>query len=94
MIEDALEELDRCISSLDAGDDFAADDMLMACKRTFSEMLMFRSVSDAIGLLTLKLFQAASVGVVIDNPQLPRIFKPLCAECGPRLLCRSRRHAI
>ena len=46
---------------------FAADDQFMAAKSLLTELFMFRSVSDSVGLVTLKCLQAASeVGAVTE----------------------------
>lgn len=54
LIEASLLRLEACLGFLAAGDNFAADDEFMGCKKLFSEMLMFRDTSEAVGLLSMK----------------------------------------
>jgi hypothetical protein len=57
-------------------DALGADDQFIACKPIFVEMLMFRNLSDAVGLIALKCFQvAASVKAVVDAPELPSVLE-------------------
>ena len=49
LIEAALLRLEACLEFLETGDNLAADDEFMGCKKIFSEMLMFRDVSEPVG---------------------------------------------
>lgn len=73
LAEDAMARLGKCLVLLEAGDRLGADDQLMGCKRVFSEMLMFRNINDAVGLLVLKFFQGSNVGAITDAPELPSV---------------------
>jgi hypothetical protein len=71
LVEEALRRLERCQELLDKQELFSADDELMACKRLFSEMLMFRGINDSLGLVSWKVFQAAQMTAITDAPTLP-----------------------
>ena len=67
----ALDKLSMCQQLL-ASDPLGADDQFIGCKPVFIEMLMFRDLSDAVGLIALKCMQvAASVKAIVDAPELP-----------------------
>jgi hypothetical protein len=69
----AIEYLRECDELLTQRDNLAADDKFMASKIVFAELLMFRDISDAVGLIALKLFQVATqIHAVTDTPELPR----------------------
>jgi hypothetical protein len=66
---------------LNAKDNLGADDRLMASKRVLSELLMFREISDAIGLIVFKCFQAiCAVKAVTDAPALPAALRQALEE--------------
>lgn len=72
LAEDAIERLSTCQGLLGSGDALGADDQLLACKPLFAEMLMYRDLSDAVGLIVLKCFQVAnSVKAIVDAKALP-----------------------
>ncbi len=72
----AIGQMSACEEALLNKDPLAADDVSMASKITLSELLMYRDLSDAIGLVVFKCFQAASaVKAVTDAPQLPETLK-------------------
>ena len=67
----ALAQIEEC-KELIKSDPLAADDKFMASKVIFSELLMFRDLSDSVGLISAKCFQVASqVAAVTDAPELP-----------------------
>jgi hypothetical protein len=69
----ATSHINECIDLLEQQDNLAADDQFMAGKQIFAELLMFRDISDSVGLVLLRCFQAASqVRAVTDVPTLPR----------------------
>jgi hypothetical protein len=70
-----LERLSVCKAFL-SSDPIAADDSFIACKPIFTELLMFRDLSDAVGLISLKCLQvAASVKAIVDAPELPAVLE-------------------
>jgi hypothetical protein len=72
----AIEQIAKCEEELSQNDPLSADDNLMQCKITLSELLMYRDLSDSIGLVISKCWQAASaVKAVTDAPQLPTALK-------------------
>ena len=75
LVHEALERLSACQMLL-PNDAIAADDSFLACKPIFSEMLMFRDLSDPVGLIALKCFQvAASIKAIVDAPDLPVVLE-------------------
>jgi hypothetical protein len=71
LTDEALDRLTACQQLL-ASDPLGADDQFIGCKPVFVEMLMFRDLSDSVGLIALKCTQvAASVKAVVDAPELP-----------------------
>jgi hypothetical protein len=75
LANEALDRLSVCQRLL-ASDPLGADDQFIGCKPIFIEMLMFRDLSDAVGLIALKSMQvAASVKAVVDAPELPSVLE-------------------
>lgn len=71
LIADTLAAIEDCKSFL-RSDPFSADNKFMAIKALTSELLMFRDISDAIGLLLMKCFQVASkITTITDAPRIP-----------------------
>jgi hypothetical protein len=76
LAQDAIERLTSCQDLLKAGDAIGADDQFIACKPLLTEMLMYRNLSDAVGLIVLKCFQiAGSVKVITDAGELPNVLE-------------------
>jgi hypothetical protein len=76
LADDALERTITCQQLLGSGDAIGADDQFIACKPIFVEMLMFRNLSDAVGLIVLKCFQvASSVSAIVDARELPSVLE-------------------
>jgi hypothetical protein len=73
LIELTLQRLETCMQYLGQKEMFSGDDELMACKRLFSEMLMFRDVNDTIGLIAWTAYQASQVTAITDAPMLPEV---------------------
>jgi hypothetical protein len=75
LVQEALERLSLCQTLLPT-DAIAADDSFLACKPIFGELLMFRDLSDPVGLIALKCFQvAASIKAIVDAPDLPVVLE-------------------
>jgi hypothetical protein len=68
--------LEKCSELLEVRDALGADDRLMASKPLLTELVMFRDISDSVGLLVLKCFQAVSqVKAISDVPRLPEVLR-------------------
>lgn len=77
----AIKLIDEACRYLEDGENFAADDSLMAFKVATSEMFVLREVSDAAGLLSLKCFQAATaIDAVNLNPGLLRVLRSVLGQ--------------
>lgn len=73
LARDGADVLQECIDLLRNEDTLGADERLLAAKKIFAEMLMFRALNDSAGLLSLRCFQASSMlAVVTDAPELVR----------------------
>ncbi len=76
LAQDAIERLAACQLLLGSGDPIGADDQFIACKPILTEMLMYRDLSDAVGLIALKCLQiASSVKVIVDATALPSVLE-------------------
>jgi hypothetical protein len=73
LIELTLQRLETCLQYLGQKELFSGDDELMACKRLFSEMLMFRGVNDSIGLIAWTAYKASQVTAITDAPMVPEV---------------------
>lgn len=72
----AIDQMRECGKAFSSSDPLSADDMFMASKITLSQLLMYRNLSDAIGIVVFKCFQAASaMKAITDIPQLPEILE-------------------
>lgn len=72
----AIDQISASGKALLNNDPLLADDALMASKTLLSELLMYRNLSDAIGLVVFKCFQAVSAAkAVTDAPQLPEVLE-------------------
>jgi hypothetical protein len=72
----AIGQFEMCQERLTVKDALGADDALMATKAILSELLMYRDLSDAIGLIVHKCFQATcALKAVTDAPHLPEMLK-------------------
>jgi hypothetical protein len=70
----AAAHLEDCVGLMALGDNLVADDKFMASKQIFAELLMYRDISDAVGLIALKCFQAATqTNAITELPNLPII---------------------
>jgi len=71
LTREAIDVITSSQERLDAKDNLGADDRLMASKRVLSELLMYRDISDSIGLIVFKCFQAVCAAkAVTDAPRL------------------------
>jgi hypothetical protein len=69
LASNAVAQLEVSKESLAVGDALRADDVLMGTKSILSELLMYRDLSDSIGLIVFKAFQATSaVKAITDTP--------------------------
>lgn len=76
LAQDTIERLTICRELLRSGDPIGADDQFIACKPLLTEMLMYRNLSDAVGLIALKCFQiAGSVKVITEAGALPDVLE-------------------
>jgi hypothetical protein len=70
LVEQLLSCLENAEEAIRGRDYLLADDALIAAKNHASELLMYRDLSDAAGLLSLKCFQALrEIKAVVDAPQ-------------------------
>jgi hypothetical protein len=76
LVQNAIERLSLCQQLIVSGDVLGADGQFIACKPLFVEMLMFRDLSDAVGLVVLKCLQiATSVKAIVDALELPSVLE-------------------
>jgi hypothetical protein len=76
LASEAISQIEMSEQRLLMGDALGADDELMATKNILSELLMYRDVSDAVGLVAFKCFEATSkVSAIVDVPLLPQKLK-------------------
>lgn len=67
--EDLIVRLESSSEALREKDNLLADDHLIAAKKLASELLMYRNLSDAIGIVALKIFQAlCEIKSVVESP--------------------------
>lgn len=67
-----LLDLEKVQAIIKLGDNLSADDLFMKTKQLFAELLMYRDISDSVGLVVLRCFQISSkVIAVTDFPELP-----------------------
>ena len=72
----ALAGMEACLELLKARDFLGADDQLMATKAMLAELMMFREISDSVGLIALKCLQVASkVKAITDAPDVPEALR-------------------
>jgi len=77
----AIALIEEACRHLEEGENFAADDSLMAFKIATSEMFVLREVSDSAGLLALKCFQAASAIEAVNlNPNLLQVLRSVLRQ--------------
>lgn len=70
--ERAIAEIQSTQAFVRSGSLLSADDSFMGLKRTLAELLMFRTVSDSVGLVAMRCYQAAlQVKVISDAGELP-----------------------
>ncbi len=68
---EAIAALEECAALLAREENFAADDQLMHFKKATQELYLLRDISDAAGLISLKMLQASnSVKAVTLRPQI------------------------
>jgi hypothetical protein len=71
-----IAQMERVEERLAANDFIGADDEFLASKKTLTELLMYRDISDALGLIVLKCFQAAaSVHAITGAKSMPAVIK-------------------
>lgn len=66
--------LEACIELIDGDDLFAADNELMLASRECQRLFLFRDISESVGLVSLKIIQAAAaIGVTTRSPKIIKI---------------------
>lgn len=72
----ALAQAEVCDENIRAKDALGADDALMATKSVLEELLMYRDISDSVGLIAFKCFDATcKISMATDAPGLPTAVK-------------------
>jgi hypothetical protein len=72
----AIAEMEAVEQRLAVRDFIGADDKFLASKKTLTELLMYRDISDALGLVVMKCFHAAvNVQAITDAAMLPTLIK-------------------
>jgi hypothetical protein len=70
LVEDLIDHLEAAATALAGRDHLLADNILISAKKIASELLMYRDVSDAAGLVSLKCFQAlCEIKAIVDAPE-------------------------
>jgi hypothetical protein len=73
---DVIRSMEQIEAGLATRDIIGADDCLLASKEGLSELLMYRDISDGLGLIVLKCFQAVTAIVAVtDAPNLAGVIK-------------------
>lgn len=68
--EDLIDHLEGAAVALASRDHLLADNILISAKKVASELLMYRDVSDAAGLIALKCFQSlCEIKAIVDAPE-------------------------
>lgn len=81
LVQSVTERLVLCQDLMKLGDTIGADDEFIACKPLLTEMLMYRGLSDAVGLIVLKCLQiATSVKAIVDAPAMPPVLQRTLAR--------------
>jgi hypothetical protein len=76
LVSEAIRSMERIDERLAAKDFIGADDEFVASKKIITELLIYRDISDALGLVVFKCFQAeAAVAAITDAPTLPEMIK-------------------
>jgi hypothetical protein len=70
LAEDLIDHLEAAVTALADRDHLLADNIMISAKKVSSELLMYRDVSDAAGLVSLKCFQAlCEIKAIVDAPE-------------------------
>ena len=72
LCDQTVDALVQCDHLLRRNEQFASDDAFMEIKLQLAELFMFRSLAEAVGLITLTCYEAATATLAItDRPDLP-----------------------
>ncbi len=76
LAEELIRSLENAATALASRDNLLADNILITAKKVASELLMYRDISDAAGIIALKCFQAlCEIKAIVDAPQSIEVMK-------------------